>query len=127
VVAFDDRPYVEQDFTDDSAALGRVLKRLEGEFRGQSAVFDAIYYSASNLLGKRPGRKIIILDSDGVDTGSRMKDKDMLRALGENGVEFYVLSRPGAPGNVPSLLGEKDRKTLETAVKQTGGRMIKAE
>ena len=38
---------------------------------GNETLYDAIYLSADGLLGKQKGRKVVIILSDGVDSGSK--------------------------------------------------------
>ncbi len=63
-------------FTRDQAYLERQLKMLRGE--AGTALYDAIFF-ASQALERREGRKVIVVITDGGDTGSSRNLKQALR------------------------------------------------
>src|SRR5215472_4495605 len=73
VLAFDEVPTVEQDFTND---LGRLARGVKGIRPGGTAMWDAVYYACRDKLMKErtdgPVRRAIILVSDGDDNQSRV-------------------------------------------------------
>jgi Ca-activated chloride channel homolog len=67
---------VQGPFTRDFAYLERQLKGLKGE--AGTALYDAVYF-ASQALERRDGRKVIVVITDGGDTGSSRDLKQALR------------------------------------------------
>jgi Ca-activated chloride channel homolog len=67
---------VQGPFTRDFTYLERQLKALKGE--AGTALYDAIYF-ASQALERREGRKVIVVITDGGDTGSSRDLKQALR------------------------------------------------
>jgi VWFA-related protein len=115
LVTFDVNVDLLQDFTQEAERLEKALNRARinapvalGPFPQTSAgtrLFDAVYLAAKEKLGREVGRKAIILVSDGVDTGSRVKKEDALEAAQRGDVMIYSIgiSDPGVYGGGPSF------------------------
>ncbi|MEE2775660.1 MAG: VWA domain-containing protein [Acidobacteriota bacterium] len=125
LVDFDSRVRLLQPLTGDKRALAWAMGRLEPE--GGTALYDSILYSLLQYDGE-PGRRALIVITDGVDWGSRADPKRTIE-LGERlGVPVYIIAmsarggRGGAPGaaNVDALA----RNQLSLITKPTGGRMF---
>lgn len=69
VASFDERIYVECDFTSDRETLRRAI--YQTRTGGNTKLYDAMHLVLEDALGKVQGRKAIVLFSDGVDTASR--------------------------------------------------------
>lgn len=69
VASFDERIYVECDFTSDRETLRRAI--FQTRTGGNTKLYDALHLVLEDALGKVQGRKAIVLFSDGVDTASR--------------------------------------------------------
>ena len=80
-------------------------------------LFDSIYLAADEVLGKQVGRKVMVILTDGVDNGSRLKLRDAMEAAQKADVICYVLLVTD-PRN-----GSNMRDMAELA-EQTGGRVI---
>ena len=80
-------------------------------------LYDGVYLAADDVLSKQVGRKAMIVLTDGVDQGSRMRLKDAVEAAQKADAICYVLliSDPHW-GSDPHEMGE--------LVSQTGGRLI---
>lgn len=80
-------------------------------------LYDGVYLAANDVLSPQVGRKAVVVLTDGVDQGSRMRLRDSVEAAQRADVICYVLliSDPqyGADAHDMSQLAE-----------QTGGRMI---
>lgn len=80
----------------------------------QSFIYQAIYLSAAGLFRDRPGRKAIVLLTDGQDSGlgltwnpasmlpsaggnSSLAFQDVARGIAERGIELYVISTEPRP------------------------------
>jgi Ca-activated chloride channel family protein len=68
VIAFDDKVFLLQDLTADRTALKEAITSTEA--LGATAIYDAIHAAFRKLRGI-PGRKAMILLSDGDDTSSQ--------------------------------------------------------
>ncbi|MDI1241170.1 MAG: VWA domain-containing protein [bacterium] len=90
VIAFDEKPTVLCQPTSDR----RVLKlAIEAARTGSgTSVYDAMDIALTKQLGTSPGRKAIVMLSDGVDTFSaKSSKKEILRFLEEDDVIVYPL------------------------------------
>ncbi len=82
VVAFDDQVRMIHDFTSDGVALEAAIRRMRP--LGNTALYDAIALASeklSRLTDVRVSRRVIILISDGLDTGSRKIFTEAQRAV----------------------------------------------
>jgi len=90
VVSFDDRVYVDSEFTNDRARLRRAIYGTRTG--GGTKLYDAVDLVLTERLEKVDGRKAIVLFSDGVDTTSKyanaMSTLDMIE---ESGVLAYPI------------------------------------
>jgi len=126
VVTFAARTRLVLPFTRDRELLERAIAAYglpsdPEEARG-SKVYESVFLAAEELFGSalRPGRKALVLVTDGQDTGlglswdpasaqpkpgavaDRMRFEDVARALGTRGVELYAVTtqpRPAALTN----------------------------
>jgi VWFA-related protein len=106
VISFDTSVDLQQDITSEvrvlQAALSKVTTHaaLSGRL-GQGPVhngtpvgtllYDAVYLGASDVLSKQAGRKAMIIVTDGVDQGSKLRLRDALEAAQKADVVCYVL------------------------------------
>lgn len=95
-----------------------------GQPRG-TILYDAVYLAANEKLKREVGRKAIILITDGVDMGSRVKLREALEAAHKTDsiiysvyyVDWHAYGGFGAPG-------DGDLKKLS---EETGGRVYKVD
>jgi VWFA-related protein len=89
-----------------------------GSRQGTTAIWDAVIATSADMLAKEPGRKTIILFTDGVDTSSRMKlDEAINEALRAEVVIYSIgIGDPGFDG----VNGGALKKLSES----TGGRAV---
>ena len=107
-----------------SGAGGAVPGPFPSRGGGGTNLHDAIYLSARELLKNEVGRKVLIVLSDGQDTGSSKTLREALEAAQRSDVvvygiavidrEFYVVRQAGFGGD----------SVLRRFAKQTGGRVI---
>lgn len=91
IVEFRDETTLVQDFTSSMERLERALESVRYTPRtttdntskfGGTSLYDAIYLTCQDLLARQPGRRTIIVMTDGEDTTSRYKLGDAIdRAL----------------------------------------------
>ncbi|MFB3067784.1 MAG: VWA domain-containing protein, partial [Acidobacteriota bacterium] len=91
IVSFSDQLELLQDWTNDIKKLRRSLKHLERGYR--TALYDALITTARERLTQVPGKKVIILLTDGLDNESRSTLDDVLNLLIESDISLYIVSR----------------------------------
>jgi VWFA-related protein len=141
LVPFTGLAYLEQPLTRDLLSVYRVLQRVEvavpsylGAGRplggiptgpglaappdeGTTAIWDAVALTSSNVLANAPGlrRRAIILLSDGLNTASRLSQKEAInRALAAETVIYAI--------GIGSERDGLDRGALKDLAQKTGGR-----
>lgn len=80
-------------------------------------LYDAVYLASKEKLANEVGRKAIVLVTDGVDYGSKLKLRDAIEAAQRADVICYVLLVSSGEG----YRGDGEMKKL---AEETGGRMI---
>jgi VWFA-related protein len=97
VVTFEGESVLVQGLTSDVEKLSRALDSVEvpaqipsiggvggtppingGSRSGATSMYDAIYATSSDLLRREAGRRVIVLITDGVDTSSRLKEREAI-------------------------------------------------
>jgi hypothetical protein len=58
-------------------------------------MYDAIYLASHDLLGPAPGRKVIVILSDGVDHGSKERESEATEAAVKAGAAVYTIYYKG--------------------------------
>lgn len=107
----------QKTFTHNLAAIEAKLKLLHGE--AGTAVYDAIYYASQALEG-RPGRKVIVVVTDGGDTSSGYTLKQALEAAQlADAVAYPVVVLPITNDAGRNIGGEN---ALTFLAQGTGGR-----
>jgi VWFA-related protein len=95
VVGFDSSPVLVQDFTPetDKAAEGVLALIADDSGDGGAAILDSVGF-AVDMLRKQPPeyRRAILLFSETIDHGSKMKIKDALRAISDTNTVVYSVS-----------------------------------
>ncbi len=88
-------------------------------------LYDAVYLAVTDRLRGQAGRKAIVVITDGIDQGSRIKPADALRATHLADTVVYEISYfdPAAYGGGWGYGGGGG--DLEKIVKETGGRVFK--
>jgi len=104
-------------FTNKLSQIDRGLGQLRGDFA--TALYDAIYLG-SERLGRRQGRKVLIVISDGGDTAKSTTYAQALEQALRNEVMIYsIIDVPIAASAGRDLGGEH---ALITLAEQTGGK-----
>jgi VWFA-related protein len=80
-------------------------------------LYDAVYVASREKLANEVGRKALVLVTDGMDQGSKMKLRDAIEAAQKADTICYVLLVASGPG----YRGDGEMKKL---AEETGGRMI---
>ena len=89
IFTFDDHLTVRQDFTTDRDAAKRAVLRTRAE--GNTALFDAIS-DAAEELAKRPGKKALIVFTDGDDNSSLLTATGAIAQAKKVGIPLYAIA-----------------------------------
>ena len=113
VLTFSEEPRLAAPFDDDLARLTTALVGLRAE-RG-TALWDSLVYSLHYFQGV-PGRRALLVFSDGADRGSRFRFEEALAYAQHAGVAIYAVSFGQAASGI--LEG---RRRLARLAEATGG------
>ena len=124
LVVFGNAAYLQTPFTDDHAVWKQLLIETEIGMAGQSTVFgDAIGLAIKLFRENDSDKRVLIMLTDGNDTGSTVPPIDAAKVAATFGIKIYTI----AIGD-PASAGEDmlDMNTLERVSKLTGGRTFEA-
>ena len=102
--------------TNDVATISEAIAAMKAS--GGTAILDSVY-SAVKLLDGMPGRRIIVLVTDGFDENSTLKLDQVIERAQSARIAVYALAIGGVTG--VSLNGET---TLRQITSRTGGRVF---
>jgi Ca-activated chloride channel homolog len=123
VVAFDEKPEIIQEWTDDAEKMQTSLATLRKQ--GNPYLFDALSVTTKEvLLPLMPGTRkaAIILISDGLDRGSKTAFDKALGELQNYNITLYTLEIPDRTNGAYRRNQPKAREVLKQLVEGTGGR-----
>jgi VWFA-related protein len=91
IMTFDSQVNLHSRLRDDKKELEEILTEIKtGAYVG-TRLKDAVFEITSNYFKSIPGRKAIVLFSDGQDFGSRVSDKELLASVNESGTLIYSI------------------------------------
>jgi VWFA-related protein len=114
VVDFNSGVRGSAEFTDDIARLEQFVEALQAW--GGTSLYDAIHYGL-NRIKNQPGRKAVIVFSDGDDTTSSFGEKDVIDYARAVEATVYCVGIRGGAG----LVDRGPRGFLRKVAKETGG------
>jgi VWFA-related protein len=115
VVSFNESVKGSAEFTGDLDRLERFVDGLQPW--GGTSLYEAIHYSL-NRIRDEPGRKAVIVFSDGADTTSSMRDRDVVDYARAVEATVYCIGFKGSgPGGSP-------RGFLKKIASETGGQFF---
>lgn len=121
VYTFDERLVARQPFTTDKSAAKRAVLRTRAQ--GRTALFDAMT-QASLDISKRPGKKTLIVFTDGDDNSSALNANAAVAGANRVGIPVYAIAEGEAvqSQNLKKLLDEMTGRTGGAAylVKRSG-------
>jgi Ca-activated chloride channel family protein len=111
-------PTLDQPLTNEVPKLVRTIERY-GEVEGSTALFDTIVMAA-DYLRPQPGRKVMIIVSDGVETTSNLQDfgEMVRRVLASDCQVFVIQTGLSDNANLRDLVAERRMQDLTS---YTGG------
>lgn len=122
---FDDDILLRQDFTDKLDLLDKAVDSVKKPGK-QTALYDAIWQFCDEKMRGVPGRRVMVVITDGEDTYSRATLREAIDiAQRTETIIFAVSTKAGLSGSVPGVeMGQvKDRgdKDLTRLSEETGG------
>ena len=120
LIVFGTRAFVQAPFTEDLASLGGFLDQIRVGMAGpNTALGDAIGLAVRTFDASEIDDRLLILLSDGADTGSRMPPINAASIAAERGVTIFTVGVGDPKG---SGEGRVDLDTLARVAETTGGR-----
>ena len=143
LISFGEDAELLQDFTGSPHLLQTALKKLQvnsavqglhpgpvptmGQPRG-TILYDAVYLACNDEMSQQVGRKAVVLITDGMDEGSRLKIDEAIRAAQKSDAviySIYYVDR-GAYGGFGYFGGVTD-SYLQRMSEETGGRVFRVD
>ena len=121
---FGQAAFLQAPFTEDREVVGALLEELQPRMAGaQTMIGDAIGLAVRLFEASEKQNKVVVLLTDGNDTGSKMPVGRAAEIAGEDGITIHTI----AMGD-PATVGEQalDTKALEGVSGATGGRSFLA-
>lgn len=124
-MTFDHEIQLRQDFTDKLDLLQKAIDKVN-KTGSQTALYDAVWQFTDEKLRSVPGRKVIVVITDGDDTFSRAELKDAIDIAQRTETTIFGIStKSGFLGSVPGVdVGtskDKGDKLLMQLCEDTGG------
>jgi Ca-activated chloride channel homolog len=122
---FDDQINLLQDFTDRLDLLDKAVYGVK-KMGTQTALFDAIWQFCDEKMRTVPGRRVLLIVTDGEDTYSRASIRDAIDIAQRTETTIFALStKAGFLSTVPGVeagqVADKKDKDLLTLAEETGG------
>ena len=122
---FDDEINLLQDFTDRLDLLDKAVYSVK-KMGKQTALFDAIWQFCDQKMRSVPGRRVLLLVTDGEDTYSRANIRDAIDIAQRTETTIFAIStKAGFLSTVPGVeagqVADKKDKDLLTLAEETGG------
>jgi VWFA-related protein len=122
---FDDQIKLRQDFTDKLDLLDKAVYGVK-EMGKQTALFDAVWQFCDEKMRSVPGRRVLLVVTDGEDTYSRANLRDAIDIAQRTETTIFAIStKAGFLSTVPGVeagqVSDKKDKDLQTLSEETGG------
>lgn len=124
-MTFDNEINLVQDFTDKQDLLDRAVDKVK-KAGSQTALYDAVWQFSDEKLRSAPGRRVIVIITDGDDTFSRANLNDAIDIAQRTETTVFAIStKAGFAGSVPGVeagtVKDKGDKDLVRLCEETGG------
>jgi Ca-activated chloride channel family protein len=125
-VTFDEEIKLRQDFTDKLDDLDRAVDSVKKP-GNQTALYDAIWQFCDEKMRAAPGRRVLVVITDGDDTYSRAELNDAIDIAQRTETTIFAIStKAGFSGTVPGVeagqVSDSGDKDLVKLCEETGGR-----
>jgi len=124
-MTFDHEITLRQDFTDKLDLLDRAVDSVK-KAGTQTALYDAIWQFCDEKMRTAPGRRVIVVITDGEDTYSRARLMDAIDIAQRTETTIFAIStKAGFSGTVPGVeagqVSDSGDRDLEKLCAETGG------
>ena len=124
-MTFDHQVTLQQDFTDKLDLLQKAVDKVKKP-GSQTAMYDAVWEFADQKLRNVPGRRVMVIITDGDDTFSRAELQDAIDIAQRTETTIFGIStKAGFLGTVPGVeagtVKDKGDKFLTQLCEETGG------
>ena len=124
-MTFDNEVTLRQDFTDKLDLLQKAVDNVKKP-GSQTALYDAVWQFSDEKLRNVPGRRVIVIITDGDDTFSRAELVDAIDIAQRTETTIFGIStKAGFLGSVPGVeagtVKDKGDKFLTRLCEETGG------
>ena len=122
---FDDEVTLLQDFTDKLDLLDKAVYSVK-KMGKQTALYDAVWQFCDEKMRSVPGRRVLLLVTDGEDTYSRANIRDAIDIAQRTETTIFAIStKAGFLATVPGVeagqVSDKKDRELQTLAEETGG------
>ncbi|HSE25927.1 MAG TPA: VWA domain-containing protein [Pyrinomonadaceae bacterium] len=122
---FDDQINLLQDFTDKLDLLDKAVYSVK-KMGTQTALYDAIWQFCDEKMRSVPGRRVLLVVSDGEDTYSRASIRDAIDIAQRTETTIFAIStKAGFLATVPGVeagqVADKKDRDLQSLAEETGG------
>lgn len=122
---FDDQINLRQDFTDKLDLLDKAVYSVK-QMGKQTALFDAVWQFCDEKMRSVPGRRVLLIVTDGEDTYSRANLRDAIDIAQRTETTVFAIStKAGFLATVPGVeagqVADKKDRDLQTLTEETGG------
>ncbi|HEU4766112.1 MAG TPA: VWA domain-containing protein [Pyrinomonadaceae bacterium] len=122
---FDDQVTLLQDFTERLDLLDKAVYGVK-KMGKQTALFDAVWEFCDQKMRSVPGRRVLLLITDGEDTYSRASIRDAIDIAQRTETTIFAIStKAGFLSTVPGVeagqVADKKDRDLQTLAEETGG------
>ncbi len=122
---FDHEISLKQDFTDKLDLLDRAVFSVK-KTGNQTALYDAVWQFCDEKMRNAPGRRVLVVITDGDDTFSRADLRDAIDIAQRTETTIFSIStKAGFTATVPGVeagqVQDKGDRTLEALAEETGG------
>lgn len=124
-MTFDHEVNLVQDFTDKLDLLDKAVEKVK-KVGSQTSLYDAIWEFSDEKLRNVPGRRVIVMITDGDDTFSKATLRDAIDIAQRTETTIFGIStKAGFLGSVPGVeagtVKDKGDKLLTELCEKTGG------
>jgi len=124
IIVFGNQAFLQAPFTQDHELVRALLDQMQPMMAGpQTMLGDAIGLAINVFENNAAEDRLLVLLTDGNDTGSKVPPKNAAEIAAQRGVTIHTIS-VGDPANTGE--GEMDIETLEEIARLTGGQSFQA-
>lgn len=122
LIVFGTRAFVQAPFTEDLQTVRELLDQTEAGMAGpHTALGDALGLAIRTFQASKIDQRLLIVLSDGADTGSRMSPVNAAAIAAQNGVEIYTIAVGDPEGSGENRV---DKQALQEIARRTGGQFF---